>query len=96
MFASTHLNHTRHLLSVPEFSERICGRALSLFLATCALRERFDTTGLGSGHMGADYWVVVTEVMMWLSTHTEWRAWCSCWESCEVVYCRMFTYTVSL
>ena len=64
--------------------------------ATGALHGCFATTGLGSGCLGSDCWVVVAEVMTWLSIHTECRACCSCWESCEIVYCRMFACTIFL
>ena len=56
---------------LPELCERVCGRALPLFLATIALRGCFDTTGLGSGRLGSDCWVVVVKVMTRLFTQTE-------------------------
>ena len=81
---------------LPELCERVFGRALPLFLATGALRGRFNTTNLGSVRLDSDCWVVV-EVMTWLSIYTEWRACGSCCKSCEIlVYCRMFACAVSL
>ena len=60
---------------LPVLCEMVCGRALPLFLVTGALRERVREAANGSGRLGSVCCVLGAEVMMWLSIHTECRAW---------------------
>ena len=90
--------YTNGCAVLPVLCERVCGRALPLFLATGALRELLTTIGLGSGRRWSVCCVlpVGADVMRRLSIRTEWRACCNCWESCENVYFRIFACSVYL